>query len=321
MIEERAFNGLSEEFLEIAYAKNWFRLFVKKELGGAETSLPEAMQALFDAAHLDGSLGWCVNLGSGASYFSGFLKPDVALELLGDPKSVFAGSGQIGKAIQTGDHYVISGSWPRCTGAVHATSFTANAELKDGSVRSFVLPRDQVKISNTWTLMGLERSSTYQIDAADVEIPLDHSFEIGSLNAESAYSIHLIPFEPFARCCMIASLLGMTGCFIDKVDADSGLRERTGIQKELAELKMTIAESFQHFQQHAHQLEKCCNSETDASKVVEQICNDVINIAALIREKINAIYYLGGLQIADTKNPANSAFKDLLVAGQHNLFR
>ena len=176
-------------------------------------------------------------------------------------------------------------------------------------------------ITNNWTLIGLDHSSTYQIDAVNIEVPEAHSFEIGSLNAESAYSIHRIPFEPFARCCMIASLLGMSHCFIDKVNVDLGLRERKGIQKELNELKTTITETFEHAQQYASQLEQCCNTNTDSSEVIEHITSEVINMAALIREKVNTIYYLGGLQIADIKNPANSAFRDLLVAGQHNLFR
>lgn len=94
--------GLAPEHLKTAYGRNWFRLFVKKEFGGEEATLTEAMQALFDAAEIDGSLGWCVNLGSGASYFSGFLSPLAVKELLGDPKSVFAGSGQIGTAKKLG---------------------------------------------------------------------------------------------------------------------------------------------------------------------------------------------------------------------------
>lgn len=321
MTSDFELKGLSTEMLNKAHKMNWFRLFVKKRFGGSEANLTEAMKALFEAAAIDGSLGWCVNLGSGASYFSGFLSSATVSELLNDSKSAFAGSGQIGRAICKGDHYLVSGSWPRCTGAAHATSFTANAELEDGSVHTFILPSDQVTITNTWTLMGLDNSSTYQIDAVEIEVPEAHSFTIGKLNTETSYAIHTIPFEPFARCCMIASLLGMTTCFVDKVKNTKGLMSRPNMDEHVLELSGIISDSFDQFRKKATQLEQICSDRIDPEAISNEIKSEVIRLAAGIREKINMIYYHGGLQLADTKNPANSAFRDLLVAGQHNLFR
>lgn len=313
--------GLAPEHLKTAYSRNWFRLFVKREFGGEEATLTEAMQALFDAAEIDGSLGWCVNLGSGASYFSGFLSPLAVKELLGDPKSVFAGSGQFGRAKKIETNYKVSGSWPRCTGSAHATSFTLNAELYEGVVLSFVIPKEKVNISNTWSLIGLENSSTYQIEANDILIPETYAFSIGQLNEKTSYSIHSIPFEPFARCCMIASLLGMTKCFISKVKGSTELMSRTKVPPIVDAVASLITSSFSKAQTLAKDLEKQCAENIEAKELIDEIQLLVIATAAEIRLKINELYYAGGLIIADKKNPANSAFRDLLVAGQHNLFR
>ncbi len=316
-----ALNGLAPEHLEIAYNKNWFRLFVRKEFGGEEATLSEAMQALFNAASIDGSLGWCVNLCSGASYFSGFLQPEVVVEHMSDHKSALAGSGQVGKASKTAEGYILSGVWPRCTGSAHASSFTVNAELEGGEVLSFLIPREKVVITNTWTLMGLENSSTYQIEANDIFIPESYAFCIGQLNEKTSYSIHTIPFEPFARCCMIASLLGMTKCFISKVKGTNELMSRTEVPQITDELDSDILKSFSKVQKLAMDLEKQCAENIEAKELIDEIQLLVIATATEIRIKINELYYAGGLIISDKKNPANSAFRDLLVAGQHNLFR
>ena len=72
-----------------------YRMLLPRELGGAELSLPEAMQVVETNARADGSTGWClmvgnIELGTGGAYL-----PDRGIErvLAQGPDIVIAGHG------------------------------------------------------------------------------------------------------------------------------------------------------------------------------------------------------------------------------------
>ena len=308
-------SALSPEHLKLAYQRNWFRLFVRKEFGGAQLLLPDALIELAEASRVDGSLGWCVNLGSGASYFSGFLKPEVATSLLSDSKSAFAGSGQVGTSRIAQDGFEISGYWQRCTGSAHATTFTVNAENEAGEIHSYCLDPTDVELCDEWTMMGVQASSTYAIRANAAFVPEDRRFRIGSLNLESAYAIHHIPFEPFARACMLASLVGMAYCFIDRIEESQEIIQRQRIAVLCVELQAVLEETFQGLLEEARIIQVKPNHSDD------DLRNLVVRSAAHMRMKVMQIVDAAGLHLVDLAQPANCAFRDLLVAGQHNLFR
>lgn len=308
-------SALYPEHLKLAYERNWFRLFVRNEFGGAQLLLPDALIELAEASRVDGSLGWCVNLGSGASYFSGFLKPEVATSLLSDSKSAFAGSGQVGTSRRAQDGFEISGYWQRCTGSAHATTFTVNAENEAGEIHSYCLDKSDVEISDEWSMIGLQASSTYAIRATAAFVPKDQRFLIGTLNSQSAYAIHHIPFEPFARACMLASLLGMAKGFAEQVDKSRELLNRPRVPDLCAELKTLVATSFDTLLKEAHVLQENPNRSDEILKDL------VINSAAQTRSLVMQLVDAGGLHLVDLAHPANLAFRDFLVAGQHNLFR
>lgn len=160
-----------------------------------------------------------------------------------------------------------------------------------------------MNISNTWSLIGLENSSTYQIEANDILIPETYAFSIGKLNEKTSYSVHTIPFEPFARCCMIASLLGMTKCFLSKIKDSHELISRTKVPPIADALDSTVSTSFSKVQKLAKDLEKQCAEIIEAKKLIDEIQLLVIATAAEIGLKINELYYAGGLIIADKKIP------------------
>lgn len=147
---------LPEEWLHEVYRQKWFKLFVPRELGGLDVSLPEALLIEEQLAKLDGSLGWTVTLCSGAGWFVGFMEEPLRREVFPDDRLCLAGSGFVGgKADRVGDKYVITGSWTYASGALHATHFTANCEmLEDGQpvldaagspiIKAFVLDKKDV---------------------------------------------------------------------------------------------------------------------------------------------------------------------------------
>lgn len=315
-------NGsLPSNLLTLAYKNNWFRLFVRKDFGGAELNLSEAMQELYKASEINGSLGWCVNLGSGASYFSGFLQPEVVKEKLSGDKSVFAGSGQIGTAKNTPQGIIISGSWERCTGSDHATTFTVNAADELGNVHSYLIDRNAVEIKNEWSMMGLNNSSTFAIKVHQTIVPHVHQFEIGKTIAESAYSVHYIPFDPFARCCMIASYLGMFSSFLEALKEEPTFTENRALKCEIAPTENSVDSFLKTMTDLASELEKNTGNRQEVEFISEKITREISEIMHLLDKQLIRLFRKGGLRLANKKTRANQAFSDLLVAGQHPLFQ
>ena len=304
---------LSKDQLDLIYQKNWFKLFVKEEFGGAECSLRDGIEQLYEASRIDGSLGWCVNLGSGASYFSGFLNEKAALELLSSPKSVFAGSGQIGEANKVDGGYLISGNWGKCTGSAHATAFTVNAALQNGEEHSFVLLPNQVEIVNEWQLNGLEASSSYQIKCIEAFVPEKYRFDIGPVNEEASYEIHEFEFGVFARFCMILSYLGMAHRLIDVAKEDEVLQERD-INNCLSEFEEHVLNAKKELLDLASEFWNRGQGNYDLEPTVQKV-------ARTSYDHICNLYYNGGLRMADLRTPVNKAYRDVMLAGQHFLLK
>src|SRR5690606_20671874 len=175
--------------------------------------------------------------------------------------------------------------------------------------------KNDVELSDEWSMMGLQASSTYAIRATSAFVPKDQCFQIGSLNLESAYAIHHILFEPFARACMLASLVGMAYCFIDRIEESQEIIQRPRIADLCVEVQAVLEETFQGLLEEARIIQDKPNHSDD------DLRNLVVRSAAHIRMKVMQIVDAAGLPIVDLAQPGNLAFRDFLVAGQHNLFR
>lgn len=304
---------LSSDQLDLIYQKNWFKLFVREEFGGAEATLRDGIEQLYEASRLDGSLGWCVNLGSGASYFSGFLNEDAATELLSSRQAVFAGSGQFGEAVQIDGGYKVSGTWSKCTGSAHATAFTVNAVLPNGTNQSFVLLPSQVEIINEWRLNGLEASSSFQIKCTNAFVPEKYRFDIGPVNERTSYEIHELEFEVFARFCMTLSYLGMAHRLIDVTKEDHVLLERN-IEDTLHEFEKHVLSAKKELLDLASDFWNSGHGDYDLKTIVQNTVRTTYN-------HICKLYFEGGLRMADLRTSVNNAYRDVMLAGQHFLLK
>ncbi len=95
-IEAEQSGKLHPEQEEIIFIENWFRMFVPKEFGGLELSLPEVLHLEEALAWVDGSVGWVVTLCSGAGWFIGFLDKSTRDEFFRTNNVCVAGSGAVG---------------------------------------------------------------------------------------------------------------------------------------------------------------------------------------------------------------------------------
>lgn len=306
---------LPEEWLHEVYRRKWFKLFIPKELGGLGCNLTKGLEIMLYTSSLHGSLGWCVNLGSGAGYFCSSFEKSIASKLLKDDKAVFAGSGKVGSAQKTDRGFLVSGVWDFCTGSAHATAFTVNAE-DNGDLHSFVLSRSQVTILREWPMFGLKATSSFKIETTDAFVPEELVFGIGQIKSFEHYAITQIPFETFARCCMLACYIGISKCFTQHMKLDQVLN--SSISQEAFELNQHLSNCQDQLYSVSNKIWESIKLKGTMSPDHSKKINELVSqSSAKIYEHVMSIYYKAGTRLGDENLLSHHAFKDVLVASQH----
>ena len=153
--------GPSAEILAALGEADLFRIGCCPDMGGFDATLADIWSALEILALGDPSVAWIVT-NSGVSGIIASRLDDAArrqfLALADRPignAAVFAG-----RAVREGDSYRLSGRWPFCTGAEHASMFMCGAVVYEGDepqllsgvpeVRAFVVSAENVTVERTW---------------------------------------------------------------------------------------------------------------------------------------------------------------------------
>ncbi len=314
------------EILKWMDEENFWNLWVPRFYGGLEMPLIKGLQTLKSLAKIDGSLGWTATLGSGANYFIGNLDPVAAEEIFIDPPAPvrFGGSGAIGgSAEKHGNFYTISGKWPYATGADYLTHFTLNAKVfengkmlqhPDGSpqVRSFVIPKDKVRIVKDWETMGLKASVTHSFEVETLKVHQKFSF---------LYDVHFqpqnifkIPFTVFADFTVWVNYIGMAEHFYEEA-SEFLAKER------LKNIEEILLISDQKVTQFAEEVEEIISEKVDFPKdFIKKIHENAIDSVQKITGEIIEIYPSLGVKASTKGHQLNQIFMDYFTATQHHIF-
>lgn len=310
--------GLSKQLLNKAYQKKWFKLFVKKEFDGLQLALPDALEEIRKASQINGSLGWCVNLGAGANYFSGFFLVEGAKKIFTDYNCVLAGSGGLANDVEKIDGgYLITGKWGKATGALHASHFTCNGVLPTGETVSFAITKDQIQLINNWKLLGMKKTSSMGFSAQKAFIPDEFVFKINQPQPKSSYEIHYLSFNCFAQFCMTAAIIGLAEGIIQKLSI-SELKEAA--QKSYAELEDFCVDSAIKMNTIAQNVwTKLKDNKIDIDeKEIEFL---VKNTGFLLFQKVSQLYFDAGLIMANENHSVHESYLDFMLAIQHFIFK
>ncbi|XCF06561.1 acyl-CoA dehydrogenase [Tamlana crocina] len=317
----------SEEILNWISENKLWNIWLPKSHGGLECTLGEGLQKLRKLSKADGSLGWTVTLCSGANFFFGNLKKDVAdiIFLNSNEPVCFGGSGGVfGTAEKQGEGYIISGTWKYATGAPHLSHFTLNAKItengqtlknEDGTdvVRSFVMSREAVEIIPDWNAMGLKATATHSFQVKEKWVHHEYSFLYNEVYHDA--SIFKIDFSVFADVTLWVNYIGM---------ADGFFNEAKTVQPHitlLEDLESAIAAADNALNKYVIQIEETVNSGGDFSgKWVAKIHNDASNSVKALSKAIIELFPMLGIRACNENENINRIFKDYFTATQHRNF-
>jgi len=188
-----------------------FRMLLPRALEGHETPPAEVAQAIEVLAQADASAGWCLMIASTTALLASRLTPAAAREVFGPAGTITAGVfAPMGKAVDEGDHWRVSGRWQWGSGSQNASWIAGGAMLMgeagprldaEGQPmhRMMIFRADEVELIDTWRTAGLCGTGSLDFAVKDVRVPKARSVALQSdpVTAEGPLA-HFPPFSMLA---------------------------------------------------------------------------------------------------------------------------
>jgi alkylation response protein AidB-like acyl-CoA dehydrogenase len=168
-----------------------FRMFVAREYGGEEMSLPDAMAVIEEVARADASTGWNVMIGADfAPVFAKLSKEVLDNEIYRDgPNAMARGAfAPKGVAAITDGGYMVNGQWPLASGCYEHEWVMGNCIVLDNGMprmsdeglpemKLVMVPTAQAQFLETWDSVGLRATNSNDFVLKDVFVPEHHTGE------------------------------------------------------------------------------------------------------------------------------------------------
>ena len=312
-----------KEVLQWIEEENLWNIWVPKAFGGLECSLSDGLKTLQALARLDGSLGWTVTLCSGANFFIGNLRPEVAQEVFAQSAILGGSGGMFGTAEKEGSAYRLKGTWKYATGAPYLSHFTLNAKIvedgkelknEDGTPKflSFVIPASEVSIVEDWNTMGLKASATHSFEVKDVLVDEKYSFIYNKFHLpQSIFKIH---FSVFADLTLWVNYIGMAEHFWKEaaltVDPDQ--------LNVLASVIRSANHEVMEIVQTVNQLTGTDGAFSDA--FIKEVHGVASTSVKSISSAMVGLYPFLGINGSRENHVLNQIFRDYFTATQHHIF-
>lgn len=316
----------SESVLHWIKEQNLWNIWVPKAYGGMELPLSEGLSKLREVAWIDGSLGWTLTLCSGANFFIGNLRKEVAGELFNSkPSPILGGSGgAFGTAEKIDSAYMINGTWKFATGAPYLTHFTLNARITengqvlknaDGTtmIRSFILPKDQVELIPDWATMGLKATVTYSFKVDHQPVPEKYSFTYDQTYHDQP--VFKVPFAVFADLTLWINCIGMAAHYLE--EAEVVLKE----QSKADALRNELKKADDALSRMASEVEAVINKGEEISEErISEVHQSTKKSVQQLGVELIQVYQELGIRACSNHHVLNQIFRDFFTATQHQNF-
>ena len=187
------------DLLDQLVRAGFLRMLLPAEYGGGALDLPAALLVYESLSRADASVGWTVALGA-----------STWCDLAGLPRAtldaVYAGGADVlvagvfspsGTAVPVAGGYRVNGRWAFASGCAHATWLYGNCVEDVGGeprLRTVLFSPDEVRIEDTWHVVGLAGTGSHHFAADDVVVPAERT--CATFDAEPSIASPLLRIPP-----------------------------------------------------------------------------------------------------------------------------
>jgi 3-hydroxy-9,10-secoandrosta-1,3,5(10)-triene-9,17-dione monooxygenase len=237
-LRERAVLGdkncsLAEESIAEMQAAGLFRVLQPKRYGGYEMSPNVFYDIVMTLAEGDMSAGWVYSVVAVHAWQMALFDDRAAQEVWGNDTNVRISSSYMptgrGRPVEGG--YIFSGRWGYSSGCDHCDwvflgGFVEVPEGQPMDARTWLIPRKDYEIIDTWDTAGLRGTGSKDIVIKDVFVPEHRTHKMFDAfmcnspgNAVNTSELYRLPFgQVFSRAvstAAIGALRGMVDCFME----------------------------------------------------------------------------------------------------------
>lgn len=164
--QNRELRKIADESIADLKASGFIRSMVPKKFGGLEVTPQEFFTAQIKIAEYDMSTAWVGGIIAIHAFQIALMDEQAQIDVYGDdPDSCVSSSYNPvgGKTEVVEDGIMLSGRWGWSSGCDHCEWVLLGAIVKDEGYRTFLVPRSDYEIEDTWHSMGLQGTGSNDI--------------------------------------------------------------------------------------------------------------------------------------------------------------
>lgn len=319
-----------------------YQMFLPRSVGGPELPPLTVFEAIEELSKADGSVGWCAMIATDVSYLAGWLAPDAARRMFGQPPDLrVAGSLRPqGRAYPVDGGYRVKGQWNFASGIDNANWLYCPCVIVEGdkprmtaagtpAVRTIWLEANRAKIIDTWSTLGMRGTGSQDFVVDDDFVPEAHTCSTMDKSQQSSPLYQPRAILTVLWAITAANALGIARGAIDEfieiakceasTQSTAVLRDRPLVQSRIATAE-AILNAARHYVVHA--VGQACDAlQTGAADPSREIMQARLAITHSMHEAVRVVdlvFHTAGTNAIHTHNSLERHFRDIHVAVQHN---
>ena len=297
--------------------------------------------AIEEISKADGSAGWCLMVRNAMAAFLSVMPLDAGRELAGTPAD-FRPAGSLrpmGEAHAVAGGYRVRGQWNFASGVDHANWLYCSANVMENGiprvdnaghavVRAMWVPRENAKIVDTWTVIGMRGTGSQDFTVDDVFVPDSHTLSIADPPRETGPLYH--PRMMFAATWTgtAANSLGIArgaiDTFIDLAKREGTtmsaavLRDRPYAQARVAEAEAIVNGARAYvLDAAATAWAATCRGDAGLDMPIAQLRLAIVHAMREAVRAVDLVFHAAGTNAVYARNPLERYFWDIHVGVQH----
>ncbi|NUQ74184.1 MAG: acyl-CoA dehydrogenase family protein [Polyangiaceae bacterium] len=319
-----------------------FRMFVPESHGGYGVDIRAGMDILEMISRADGSAGWTVMIGSETPHLLALLPRERfdAIYSAGPDVIIGGGFNAQGEAHVVEGGHQATGRWSFASGCEHADWFLGNCVImQDGKprpgpaegmpeTRGMVFKKDDVRIVDTWDVLGLRGTGSHDIEVENAFCPADLTFDIfqgvsaisgpGFVAPLLHFVLHLGAVAVGIAQGALDAMVALVTSGKKRLYARASLAESPVFQVHLGRADMNVRAARALLRSTADDFWHACS--TDPASVLG-LAPRISAAAAWVTEAttaaVDACYRAGGGGAARDSSPLQQRFRDIHTFSQH----
>ncbi len=321
------------------------RLWLPRDLGGAELSPADYIRVIEAVAYHDGATGWCAAIAASGGRIAGAMEEGAAEAFFGPGRTGLAGSvNPTGQVVRADGGWRVNGRWSYGSFIRHSTGIFAmcvqheqGAPVRDATGAplfcAVVVPTGEVRIHDTWNTGGLRATGSHDFEMTDVFVPADHIVPMPGfeLTPRLPGPLFALPFVAAFTIGITPVPLGIARAAIDALTQLAGakrpmgtaglLRDLPGVQADVARAEALLRGARAFLFEAVEALWASVSAGGKATlrerALVRLACWNAVQAA---KQATALMYEAAGGAALPEAGPFARRQRDVMAAGQHIAF-